>query len=57
MPEILSLSHRALVMRGLTVAGELSKDELLDPSAQDKIFRLASGLEASTKKDMENNDK
>jgi ribose transport system ATP-binding protein len=57
MPEILSLSHRALVMRGLAVAGELNKDELLDPSAQDKIFRLASGLEASTKKDIENNDK
>jgi ribose transport system ATP-binding protein len=57
MPEILSLSHRALVMRGLGVAGELSKTELLEPSAQDTIFRLASGLEASTKKDTENNDK
>lgn len=56
MPEILSLSHRALVMRGLAVAGELDKAELLEPSAQDTIFRLASGLEASTKKDIENND-
>ena len=56
MPEILSLSHRALVMRGLAVAGELSKDELMDPAAQDRIFRLASGLEAS-RKDSQNNGK
>jgi ribose transport system ATP-binding protein len=52
MPEILSLSHRALVMRELSVTGELSKADLLEPSAQDKIFRLASGLEASFKKDI-----
>lgn len=57
MPEILSLSHRALVMRDLSIAGELSKADLLDPSAQDKIFRLASGLDTSSKKDIENHDK
>lgn len=53
MPEILGLSHRALVMRGLSVAGELSKAELLEPNAQDTIFRLASGQEVSTKKDID----
>jgi ribose transport system ATP-binding protein len=56
MPEILSLSHRALVMRNMAVAGELSKADLLHPSAQDRIFRLASGQGASTQKDVKNND-
>src|SRR5690606_29211240 len=44
MPEILSLSHRALVMREGTIAGELSRDELSSPHVQDLIFRLAAGL-------------
>ncbi|MCU1566097.1 MAG: sugar transporter, partial [Pseudarthrobacter sp.] len=44
MPEVLSLSHRALVMRGGEVARELSRDDLDRPDVQDKIFRLASGL-------------
>lgn len=44
MPEVLSLSHRALVMRGGEVAAELSRDDLDRPDVQDKIFRLASGL-------------
>lgn len=48
MPEILSLSHRALVMREFSVAGELTRDELASPDVQDTIFRLASGLAAST---------
>ena len=55
LPEILSLSHRALVMRELTVVGELTKIELRDPQAQDQIFRLASGLAATTTKDSETN--
>lgn len=45
MPEILSLAHRALVMREFSVAGELSAAELASPEVQDTIFRLASGLE------------
>ena len=45
MPEILALSHRALVMRELGVAGELSREQLDAPDVQETIFRLASGLE------------
>lgn len=48
MPEILSLSHRALVLREGAVAGELSAADLSNPEVQDRIFRLASGLEATT---------
>ncbi|WP_232531728.1 sugar ABC transporter ATP-binding protein [Microbacterium halophytorum] len=48
MPEILSLSHRALVMRDFGVAGELTRDELALPEVQDTIFRLASGLDTTT---------
>jgi len=48
MPEILSLAHRAFVMRDFSVAGELSREHLASPDVQDTIFRLASGLDAST---------
>ncbi|MFV0434365.1 MAG: ATP-binding cassette domain-containing protein [Leucobacter sp.] len=51
MPEILSLSHRALVLREGAVVGELSAAELSNPEVQDRIFRLASGLEVSTPAD------
>jgi ribose transport system ATP-binding protein len=44
MPEILSLSHRALVLRGGGIVGELSRAQLAEPDVQDTIFRLASGL-------------
>ncbi|WP_136588135.1 MULTISPECIES: sugar ABC transporter ATP-binding protein [Actinomycetes] len=44
MPEILSLSHRAYVMREGRLVGTLRRDELADPDIQDTIFRLASGL-------------
>jgi ribose transport system ATP-binding protein len=44
MPEILSLSHRAYVLREGRFAGMLSAAELADPLAQDQIFRLASGI-------------
>jgi ribose transport system ATP-binding protein len=47
MPEILSLAHRALVMREFSVAGELTREQLSSPDVQDTIFRLASGLDAS----------
>jgi ribose transport system ATP-binding protein len=43
MPEILSLSHRALVMRGGGVVAELDQAQLAAPDVQDTIFRLASG--------------
>src|SRR5690606_10428908 len=48
MPEILSLSHRALVLRDHTVAGSLNRAELSSADVQDVIFRLASGQEAQT---------
>lgn len=44
LPEILSLSHRALVLRGGAIVGQLSRSELQDPLASDTIFRIASGL-------------
>ncbi|MFD5599239.1 sugar ABC transporter ATP-binding protein [Leucobacter sp. NPDC058333] len=47
MPEILSLSHRALVLRDGAVAGELTAADLSRAEVQDRIFRLASGLEAT----------
>lgn len=48
MPEILSLSHRALVMRAGAVAGELDASDLSAPDAQSVIFRLAAGLAPAT---------
>lgn len=48
MPEVLALSHRALVMRDFCIAGALSREQLASPDAQDTIFRLASGLDAPT---------
>lgn len=51
MPEILSLSHRALVLREGAVAASLSRDDLRDPHIQDRIFRHASGQEASSPKE------
>jgi ABC-type sugar transport system, ATPase component len=44
MPEILSLSHRALVLKGGQVVGELDRPALDKSDVQDTIFRLASGL-------------
>ena len=44
MPEILKLSHRALVLREGRVVGELDQQALNNPEVQDTIFRLASGL-------------
>ncbi|WP_240630254.1 sugar ABC transporter ATP-binding protein [Specibacter cremeus] len=56
MPEILSLAHRAFVLRDLTVAGELDRAALALPSAPETIFRLASGLDASTQKDTKSHE-
>lgn len=55
MPEILSLSHRALVLRDHTVAGSLTRAELASADVQDVIFRLASGQEAHTRLILEEN--
>ncbi|HEY5857438.1 MAG TPA: sugar ABC transporter ATP-binding protein [Aldersonia sp.] len=43
MPELIGLSHRALVARAGGIAGELSRTELDRENAQEMIFRLASG--------------
>jgi ribose transport system ATP-binding protein len=48
LPEILSLSHRALVMREQTVVAQLDRADLADPNVQDRIFRLASGMTPAT---------
>ncbi|EMY35542.1 ABC transporter-like protein [Arthrobacter crystallopoietes BAB-32] len=42
MPEILSLSHRALVLAKGSIVAELSHEEMQQPDAQDRIFRYAS---------------
>jgi len=41
-PELIGLSHRVLVVRAGEVTGELSREELDQPDAQEQIFRLAS---------------
>ncbi|MGA5644710.1 MULTISPECIES: sugar ABC transporter ATP-binding protein [unclassified Microbacterium] len=47
MPEILALSHRALVLKDGGIVAELDRTDLQAPDVQDRIFRLASGLETS----------
>lgn len=42
MPEILSLTHRALVLAEGSVVAELTQQELQQQDAQDRIFRYAS---------------
>ncbi len=51
MPEVLGLSHRALVMRNGAVVGELTREQLGRADAQERIFHLAAGIEASTAKE------
>lgn len=48
MPEIVSLAHRALVLREGAVVAQLNRADLDSPLAQDRIFRLASGISASS---------
>jgi ribose transport system ATP-binding protein len=48
MPEILSLAHRAYVMRDGEFVGDLTREQLGGPDVQDTIFRLASGLSTTT---------
>jgi ribose transport system ATP-binding protein len=47
MPEVLSLSHRALVMRDGAVVAELDRGDLSAPDIQERVFRLAAGLTSS----------
>ncbi|GHG59869.1 sugar ABC transporter [Sinomonas cellulolyticus] len=54
MPEILSLSHRALVMREGAVAASFTQEQLAAPDIQDRIFRHASGQEAAANKEPRN---
>ncbi|MGB3482104.1 MAG: sugar ABC transporter ATP-binding protein [Mycobacterium sp.] len=46
MPEVVGLSHRAFVMRGGELVGELDRDALDHPEVQESVFRLATALEA-----------
>jgi ribose transport system ATP-binding protein len=46
MPEIVGLSHRAFVMRGGMLVGELDRDALDHPEVQESVFRLATALDA-----------
>lgn len=43
MAELIGMSHRVLVARGGAIVGELSGDQLKKKSAQEEIFRFASG--------------
>jgi ribose transport system ATP-binding protein len=45
MPEVLSLSHRALIMRDGAVVAELDRAALSAPGIQERVFRLAAGLD------------
>jgi len=47
MPEVLSLSHRAYVMRGGALVAELDRQQLSAPDVQETVFRLAAGLDSS----------
>ncbi|TNC29768.1 sugar ABC transporter ATP-binding protein [Amycolatopsis alkalitolerans] len=45
MAEVLGLTHRVLVMRQGAVVGGLDRTELRDPTAQQRIFRYAAGVD------------
>lgn len=44
MPEVLGLAHRVLVIRNDDIVGTLEFDEIDAADAQNRIFRLASGM-------------
>jgi ribose transport system ATP-binding protein len=50
MPELIGLSNRVLVVRNGGIVGEIPKDRLNKPSAQQEIFGLASGQKTINKK-------
>jgi ribose transport system ATP-binding protein len=45
LPELIGLAHRVVVMREGGVAGELGRDTLALADAEERIVRLASGLQ------------
>ena len=45
LPELIGLAHRVVVMREGRVAGELGRDTLALADAEERIVRLASGLQ------------
>jgi len=45
LPELIGLAHRVVVMRGGTVAGELPREKLGCADCEERIVRLASGLD------------
>jgi ribose transport system ATP-binding protein len=49
MPEIIGLSHRAFVMRGGALVGELDRDALDHPAVQESVFRMATSLEEAAR--------
>ncbi|MGV0746353.1 sugar ABC transporter ATP-binding protein [Mycolicibacterium sp. XJ870] len=46
MPEVVGLSHRAFVMRGGALVGELDREALDHPEVQESVFRMATALDA-----------
>jgi ribose transport system ATP-binding protein len=48
MLEIVGLSHRAFVMRGGALVGELDRDALDHPAVQESVFRMATALGGRT---------
>ncbi len=44
LPELIGIAHRVLVMRGGSVAGELSREQLAAGDCEERIMRLASGV-------------
>ncbi|MDV3126288.1 sugar ABC transporter ATP-binding protein [Mycobacterium sp. 21AC1] len=51
MPEVVGLSHRAFVMRGGALVGELDREALDHPEVQASVFRLATALEPQPESD------
>jgi ribose transport system ATP-binding protein len=47
MPEVVGLSHRAFVMRGGALVGELDRAALDHPEVQASVFRLATALDST----------
>lgn len=45
MPELIGLSNRVMVMREGSIVGEISEEGLEDSSVQERIFRMASGMD------------
>lgn len=44
LPELIGIAHRVIVMRGGTIAGELSREQLAATDCEERIMRLASGV-------------